>query len=66
MVEIKFKNGSYIKTIPNNDCYRSKHSDEQWEYLEQNPDKFVEEFCGWELFPYQKLLLKLLTSKDIK
>ena len=72
MVEIKFKNGSYIKTIQNTESYkRSKQATEQWmywwnrrvlnneRYWEQNPNKFLEEFYGLKLFQYQKLLFKL-------
>ena len=33
-------------------------SNEQREYWKKNPDKFVEEFFGIRLLPYQKLLLK--------
>lgn len=78
MVEIKFKNGSYIKTIPSNDNYRSKQAIEQWmywrnkrllnneRYWKQNLNKFLEGFYGLHLLPYQKLLLKSLVLKDKK
>lgn len=69
MAEIKFKNGSYIKTIQNTES--CKRSNEQWmywrnkrvlnneRYWKQNLDKFLEEFYGLKFFQYQKLLLKL-------
>lgn len=71
MVEIKFKNGSYIETIQSTESYkRRKRATEQWmhwrnkrllnneRYWKQNLDKFLEEFYGLELFSYQMLLLK--------
>lgn len=79
MVGIKFKNESYIETIQNTESYkRSKQAIEQWvywrnkrllnneRYWKQNPDKFLEEFYGLHLLPYQKLLLKLWSLEDKK
>lgn len=71
MVEIKFKNGSYIETIQSTENYeRIKSNTEQWVYWRNrrlmnnewywkyNLDKFLEEFYGLHLLPYQRLLLK--------
>ena len=74
MVEIKFKNGSYIKTIQSTESYkRRKRATGQWmywrnkrvlnneRYWKQNPDKFLEEY-GLHLLPYQRLLLKIIVK----
>lgn len=42
MVGIKFKNGSYIETIPNNESYRSKRFEEQWRYWNNKRWKNIE------------------------
>ena len=63
-MDIKFKNGSYIKTVESNDNARSKRAEDQlsnqFRLAESNYIKFVEKYLGVNLLWYQKTYLKLL------
>lgn len=34
------------------------------EYYKRNPDRFLEEFLGFQLLPYQKAMLKMLEQTE--
>ena len=68
MDKIEFENGSEIKIIGVDVANtRSKRCQEQLreikEYYKYNPDKYVEEILGIELYTYQKIMLKLILAK---
>ena len=68
MDKIEFENGSEIKIIGVDVANtRSKRGQEQLqeikEYYKYNPDKYVEEILGIELYTYQKIMLKLILAK---
>lgn len=67
-MKLKFENGSGIKIIGVDvDNKRNKRGQEQLQeikdYYKHNPDKFVEEILGIKLFPYQRIILKLMFTK---
>lgn len=69
MEQIKFQNGSKIEIVETDDEYtRSKRGQDQFqrisEYYKHNPDKFVEEIMGIKLYPYQKIMLKLMSTQE--
>jgi hypothetical protein len=69
MDKIEFENGSEIKIIDVNVANtRSKRGQEQLqkikEYYKYNPDKYIEEMLGVRLYPYQKAMLKLMSTKE--
>ena len=69
MDKIEFENGSEIKIIDTDVANtRSKRGQEQLqeikEYYKYNPDKYVEEILGIELYTYQKIMLKLIPTKE--
>lgn len=66
-MEIKFKNGSYIKSIdPKSDGKRSKRAyEQQIKFWKDNPDLFVEKYFGIKLLSYQRELLKNLGEETI-
>ena len=69
MNNMKFENGSEIKIIDVNVANtRSKRGQEQLqkikEYYKHNPDKYIEEMLGVRLYPYQKVMLKLMSTKE--
>ena len=64
-MDIKFKNGSCIKTVESNDnAIRSKRLEDQlsnqFRHAESNYIEFVEKYLGVNLLWYQKTYLKLL------
>jgi len=66
---MKFENGSDIKIIGVDVVNkRSKRGQEQLqeikEYYKYNPDKYIEEMLGVRLYPYQKVMLKLMSTKE--
>lgn len=69
MDKIEFENGSEIKIIGIDVANtRSKRGQEQLqeikEYYKYNPDKYVEEILGIKLYPYQRMILKLMSTKE--
>lgn len=69
MDKIEFENGGEIKIIDVNVANtRSKRGQEQLqkikEYYKYNPDKYIEEMLGVRLYPYQKAMLKLMSTKE--
>ena len=70
MDNIKFENGSEIKIIGVDVAnIRSKRGQEQLQniknYYKHNPDKFAEEMLGIKLFPYQRIILKLMFNEEV-
>ena len=57
-MEIKFKNGSYIKTIDSQEVCRSSKYNKFRNYYNRFPDLFLEDFMGMKLNPIQKLSLR--------
>lgn len=69
MDKVEFENGSEIQVInANTDVKRSKRGQERLqeikEYYKHNPDKYIEEMLGVRLYPYQKVMLKLMSTKE--
>ena len=67
-MKLKFENGSDIKIIGVDVANkRSKRGQDQLQeikdYYKHNPDKFAEEMLGIKLFPYQRIILKLMFTK---
>ena len=54
-MKIKFKNGSYLKSIKSNDIKRSSRADKLKEFWLKYPDVFLENYFDIELLEYQKL-----------
>ena len=61
-MEIKFKNGSYLKSIKSNDIKRSSRADKLKEFWLKYPDVFLENYFDIELLEYQKLFIRLIVS----
>lgn len=59
-MEIKFKNGSYLKSIKSNDIKRSSRADKLKEFWLKYPDVFLENYFDIELLEYQKLFIRLI------
>lgn len=59
-MEIKFKNGSYLKSIKSNDIKRSSRADKLKEFYLKYPDVFLENYFDIELLEYQKLFIRLI------
>lgn len=69
-MKLKFENGSDIKIIGVDVANkRSKRGQEQLQeikdYYKHNPDKFAEEMLGIKLFPYQRIILKLMFKEEV-
>ena len=69
MDKVEFENGSEIQVIGVDVVNkRSKRGQEQLqeikEYYKYNPDKYIEEMLGVRLYPYQKVMLKLMSTKE--
>lgn len=69
MYKLEFENGSEIKIIGVDVVNkRSKRGQKQLqeikEYYKYNPDKYVEEILGIKLYPYQRMILKLMSTKE--
>ena len=69
-MKLKFENGSDIKIIGVDVANkRSKRGQEQLQeikdYYKHNPDKFAEEMLGIKLFPYQRIILKLMFNEEV-
>lgn len=61
-MKIKFKNGSYLKSIKSNDIKRSSRADRLNEFYLKHPDVFLENYFDIELLEYQKLFIRLIVS----
>lgn len=61
-MKIKFKNGSYLKSIKSNDIKRSSRADKLKEFWLKYPDVFLENYFDIELLEYQKLFIRLIVS----
>ena len=59
-MKIKFKNGSYLKSIKSNDIKRSYRADNLKEFYLKYPDVFLENYFDIELLEYQKLFIRLI------
>ena len=59
-MKIKFKNGSYLKSIKSNDIKRSSRADKLKEFWLKYPDIFLENYFDIELLEYQKLFIRLI------
>lgn len=59
-MKIKFKNGSYLKSIKSNDIKRSSRADKLKEFYLKYPDVFLENYFDIELLEYQKLFIRLI------
>ena len=59
-MEIKFKNGSYLKSIKSNDIKRSSRADKLKEFWLKYPAVFLENYFDIELLEYQKLFIRLI------
>ena len=59
-MKIKFKNGSYLKSIKSNDIKRSSRADKLKEFYLKYPDVFFENYFDIELLEYQKLFIRLI------
>lgn len=57
-MEIKFKNGSTMKSIDSEDNKRSNRADELKEFYSKYPDIFIERYFGIELLAYQRVLIR--------
>ena len=69
MNNMKFENGNEIKIIGVDVANtRSKRWQEQLQnikdYYKHSPDRYVEEILGIELYTYQKIMLKLIPTKE--
>jgi len=69
-MKLKFENGSDIKIIGVDVANkRSKRGQDQLQeikdYYKHNPDKFAEEMLGIKLFPYQRIILKLMFNEEV-
>ena len=65
-MEIKFKNGSYLKSIKSNDIKRSSRADKLKEFWLKYPDVFLENYFDIELLEYQKLFIRLIVRDTDK
>lgn len=65
-MEIKFKNGSYLKSIKSNDIKRSSRADKLKEFYLKYPDVFLENYFDIELLEYQKLFIRLIVRDTDK
>ena len=65
-MKIKFKNGSYLKSIKSNDIKRSSRADKLKEFYLKYPDVFLENYFDIELLEYQKLFIRLIVSDTDK
>lgn len=65
-MKIKFKNGSYLKSIKSNDIKRSSRADKLKEFWLKYPDVFLENYFDIELLEYQKLFIRLIVSDTDK
>lgn len=65
-MKIKFKNGSYLKSIKSNDIKRSSRADKLKEFWLKYPDIFLENYFDIELLEYQKLFIRLIVSDTDK
>ena len=68
-MKLKFENGNEIKIIGVDVANkRSKRGQEQLQeikdYYKHNPNKYIEEMLGVKLYPYQKAMLKLMSTKE--
>lgn len=61
-MKIKFKNGSYLKSIKSNDIKRSSRADKLKEFWLKYPDVFLENYFDIELLEYQKLFIRLIVN----
>lgn len=61
-MKIKFKNGSYLKSIKSNDIKRSSRADKLKEFWLKYPDVFLENYFDIELLEYQKLFIRLIVG----
>ena len=59
-MKIKFKNGSYLKSIKSNDIKRSSRADKLKEFYLKYPDVFLENYFDIEVVGYQKLFIRLI------
>ena len=59
-MKIKFKNGSYLKSIKSNDIKRSSRADKLKEFYLKYPDVFLENYFDIELLEYPKLFIRLI------
>ena len=57
-MEIKFKNGNYLKSIKSNDIKRSSRADKLKEFWLKYPDVFLENYFDIELLEYQKFFVR--------
>lgn len=69
MNNMKFENGNEIKIISVDVANtRSKRWQKQLQnikdYYKHNPNKYIEEMLGVRLYPYQKAMLKLMSTKE--
>lgn len=69
-MKLKIENGSDIKIIGVDVVNkRNKRGQEQLQeikdYYKHNPDKFAEEVLGIKLFPYQRIILKLMFNEGV-
>lgn len=62
IMKIKFKNGSYLKSIKSNDIKRSSRADKLKEFWLKYPDVFLENYFDIELLEYQKLFIRLIVN----
>lgn len=65
-MKIKFKNGSYLKSIKSNDIKRSSRADKLKEFYLKYPDVFLENYFDIELLEYQKLFIRLIVRDTDK
>ena len=65
-MKIKFKNGSYLKSIKSNDIKRSYRVDKLKEFYLKYPDVFLENYFDIELLEYQKLFIRLIVRDTDK
>ena len=63
-MKIKFKNGSYLKSIKSNNIKRSSRADKLKEFWLKYPDVFLENYFDIELLEYQKLFVRLMTKDE--
>lgn len=57
-MKIKFKNGSYLKSIKSNDIKRSSRADKLKEFWLKYSDVFLENYFDIELLEYQKFFVR--------
>lgn len=61
-MKIKFKNGSYLKSIKSNDIKRSSRADKLKKFWLKYPDVFLENYFDIELLEWQKLFIRLIVN----